>query len=198
MATSTVKSAVNEGSLGAWSGLGQTGAVERIGVAGCNAWAKRGLLQARRRRVDGLFLTNRRLLLGFLFGTRAGRGRSRRQRNRFATARRFEHRLDDPKIVDRFLRGGLRGAVLENAAGKIHQLRGELVALAETPITGLLVDGQVMLQPLGIVIGRLDPQIPFGSGNAIARNGSAAVSDREVSHTMVGELQNCRSRIVHV
>src|SRR5687768_1314576 len=85
---------------------------------------------ARRRGVDQLGHASHRRTADVLARCRLAAGALARKLDRPAGARGFVERLDHPHVEQAFLAGRLGLAPARDAIREIHQLRGELVALA--------------------------------------------------------------------
>src|SRR5688572_928359 len=134
------------------------------------------LLQAGGRSVHRLLLPNCRFL-GLLAERGAAPALARGERDRLTARRRLQNCLDHPHVRDSLLRVGLGRVVLEDAARKVLELRGKLVALAERLRLRMTIHGEVMLELIHVFESWFDAQVPFRASYAIARGTRYAVAD---------------------
>src|SRR5678816_4192597 len=77
-----------------------------------------------------------------LLPSRAGAPREWWNLHHFPCLRRLIESLDDAHVLQSFFAGWFGLAILHDAVGEVHELRRELIALADAPPRGLAIDGQ--------------------------------------------------------
>src|SRR4051812_33636723 len=83
----------------------------------------------------------------------------RAQRDESACARRLIQRLHDPHVLEPFLAGRLRLAVLDDAVGELQQLRSKLITLDGLFPLGAAIEGQRVLESFRVLVRRVGVEV---------------------------------------